>query len=569
MLKLTRYPEARVYDPNMKLTIALLLSVASAFAATSGLESIVKIDSGLVAGSGTAVRSYKGIPFAAPPVGDLRWKPPQPAKPWKGVRVANTFPAMCPQFQFIPGTQSEDCLGLNVWTPARSASEKLPVMVWIHGGGFIIGASSQSAYDGEPLAAQGVVVVSINYRLGIFGFLAHPALSKESPQGVSGNYGLLDMVAALEWVKRNIASFGGDPNNVTIFGESAGGTAVCLLMVVPQAQGLFHKVISESAAWMFYPVSHLKESWYGRMPMEKFGETHGTDLAALRSKNTSEILKMAGMPDMGGERAERGEAYAPVVDGVVLPDDPARLFLAGKFAHVALIAGTNADEGTLMGGPPVHNLADLRKYAQKTFGSQADGMLAVYPASTDADAYDTAAHASGDYVFLQGTRSVLRAVSAGNTKSFSAAKVRVSFRQNKVFQYQFTRVNGIGRRIKWGSFHASEVSYVFGTLPDSVYGTTAIMIGDFSVDADTYNDEDTKLSKAMNGAWVRFAKTGDPNGPGLAAWPPFTTSKESYLEFGDRIVAGTALRKKQLDFLTDFSASQRNHVATTSTGGSH
>ena len=221
----------------MKLTIAALLSVTAALAATSGLETVVKIDSGWVAGSGAAVRSYKGIPFAAPPVGDLRWKPPQPVKPWKGVRVAKSFPAMCPQFQFIPGPQSEDCLGLNVWTPARSASEKLPVMVWIHGGGFVIGASSQSAYDGEPLAAEGVVVVSINYRLGIFGFLAHPALSKESPQGVSGNYGLLDMVAALEWVKRNIGVFGGDPNNVTIFGESAGGTAVCLLMVSATSSG--------------------------------------------------------------------------------------------------------------------------------------------------------------------------------------------------------------------------------------------------------------------------------------------------------------------------------------------
>ncbi len=549
----------------MKLTIAVLLSVGSALAATSGMEAVVKIDSGLVAGSGTAVRSYKGIPFAAPPVGDLRWKPPQPAKPWKGIRVAKSFPAMCPQFQFIPGPQSEDCLGLNVWTPARSASEKLPVMLWIHGGGFIIGSSSQSLYDGEPLASEGVVVVSVNYRLGIFGFLAHPALSQESPQGVSGNYGILDMVAALEWVKRNIGAFGGDPNNVTIFGESAGGTAVCLLMVVPQAQGLFHKVISESAAWMYMPISHLKESWYGRISMEKFGEMSGTDLASLRSKTTAEILKIAGPPDMAGDKADRGEAYMPVVDGVVFPDDPARLFSAGKFAHVAFMAGTNADEGTLMGGPPVHNLADLRKFAQKTFGSQTDGALAVYPAASDAEAVDAAAHLQGDYLFLQGTRSVLRAVAKGNTKTLlTVGKVRVASRQNKVFQYQFTRVNGVGRQIKWGSFHASEIPYVFGTLPDSAYGTTATMLGDFSVGADSYNDADTKLSKAMSAAWVRFAKTGDPNGPGLTSWPVFMEDKESYLEFGDRIVAGKELRKKQLDVLSDFSASQRAHPITSS-----
>jgi len=531
----------------MKLPIAALLSLACAFAATSGLETVVKIDSGLVSGSGTAIRTYKGIPFAAPPVGDLRWKSPQPAKPWKGIRVANAFPAMCPQFQLIPGPQSEDCLGLNVWTPARSASDKLPVMVWIHGGGFVIGASSQSAYDGERLASQGVVVVSLNYRLGIFGFLAHPALSKESPQGVSGNYGLLDMVAGLEWVKRNIGAFGGDPGNVTIFGESAGGSAVCLLMVMPQAQGLFQKVIAESAWGMFAPISHLKEAWYGRMALEKFGETHGADLSALRSKSVAEVLKMAGAPDMGGDRADRGEAYLPVVDGVVLPDDPGRLFTSGKFAHVALIAGTNADEGTLLGGPPVHNLADLRKFAQKTFGAQTDGLLAVYPAASDADASEAAAHAVGDYEFLQGTRSILRAAAKANPKAF---------------QYQFTRVNGIGRRIKWGCFHASEVPYVFATLPDSVYGTTASFIGDFSVDSDTYSEQDMKLSKTMSAVWVRFAKTGDPNGPGLPSWPVFTEAKESYLEFGDRITPGNALRKKQLDFLTDFTASQRSHASS-------
>ena len=534
----------------MKLTIAALLSISATFAATSGLETVVKIDSGWVSGSGTAVRSYKGIPFAAPPVGNLRWKAPQPVQPWKGIRIAKSFPAMCPQFQFVPGPQSEDCLGLNVWTPAHSASEKLPVMVWIHGGGFVLGASSQSAYDGETLATQGVVVVSINYRLGIFGFLAHPELSKESPQGVSGNYGLLDMAAGLDWVKRNIASFGGDPSNVTIFGESAGGTAVCLLMVVPQAQGSFQKVIAESTWGMFNPISHLKESWYGRIPMEKFGEALG-DLATLRSKSMADIIKMLGLPDMGGDKAAKGEAYVPVVDGVVLPDDPARLLAAGKFAHVGLIAGTNADEGTLLGGPPVHNLADLRKYAQKTFGSQTDGLLALYPASTDTEAYAAAALASGDYEFLHGTRSVLRAASKGQ--------------QHKVFQYQFTRVNGVGRRLKWGSFHGSEIPYVFGTLPDSVYGTTASVIGDFSVDADTYNDVDARLSKAMSPAWVRFAKTGDPNGPGLTAWPIFTEDQENYLEFGDNIVAKNALHKKQLDFLTNFTAAQRSHGAVAST----
>jgi len=532
----------------MKLSIVVTLFLAPAFAATSGLETIVKIDSGLVSGSGTSVRSYKGIPYAAPPIGELRWKAPQPVKPWKGIRVSKEYSPMCPQFQFFPGAQSEDCLALNVWTPAKSSAEKLPVMVWIHGGGFVIGASSQSVYDGEPLATQGVVVVSINYRLGIFGFFSHPGLSQESGQGVSGNQGILDMVAALQWVQRNVSAFGGDPKNVTIFGESAGGTAVCLLMVVPQAQGLFQKVISESAAWMFGPFSHIKETWYSHMPAEKFGESHGKDIAALRSKTTAEILKLAGGPDMGGEKFDRGESYMPVVDGVVIPDDPARLFLEGKFAHVPLIAGTNADEGTLLGGPPVHNLAALRKQATKMFGAQADEALALYPAATDADAWDAASHIVGDYTFLQGTRSVLRAESKVNPK---------------VFQYQFTRVNGVGSRIKWGAYHASEIPYVFGTLPDSAYGTTAGLVGDFHVDADSFNETDAKLAKTMSAAWVRFAKTGDPNGPGVS-WPAFG-AKENYMEFGDQVAAKTALRKKPIDFLTEFATSQRDHATAPST----
>ncbi len=530
----------------MTLRIALILLAAHTVAAGSGLDTIVKTESGLIAGRGTAIRSYKGIPYAAPPIGNLRWKPPQPPKPWKGIRVATSFPANCPQIQLVPGErQREDCLGLNIWTPARSPSEKLPVMVWIHGGGFQLGASSQSVYDGEALAAQGVVLVSVNYRLAIFGFLAHPALSRESPQGVSGNYGLLDMISALGWVRRNIGAFGGDPANVTIFGESAGGTAVCLLMVMPQAQGLLQKVISESAAWMYTPISHVKESWYGRVPLEKFGEKLGPDLEALRSKTTAEIMKMLGPPDLTGDAGNRGEAYMPAVDGWALPDDPARLFSSGKFQHAAMIAGTNADEGTLLGGPSVRSLKALRKFAEKEFASQTNAMLSEYPAGSDADAHAAAVQATGDFMFLQGTRSVLRAVSRVNPKTF---------------QYHFTRVNGVGRRIQWGSYHASEIPYVFGTLPESAYGTVPTFFGDFTPDADSFNDDDRKLSKAMSGAWVRFAKTGDPNGPGLASWPAFVDGKESYLDFGDRIVAKKALRKEQVDFVGEFASGLREHA---------
>lgn len=523
----------------MTLRILFLLLAGGALSA-AGLDTIVTTESGLVAGSGVTVRSYKGIPYAAPPVGELRWKAPQPVKPWKGIRVATTFAANCPQIPLVPGPQSEDCLALNIWTPAGNSAAKLPVMVWIHGGGFRIGSSSLPAYDGEQFASKGVVLVSINYRLGMFGFFAHPELSRENPQGVSGNYGLLD-AAALGWVKRNIAAFGGDPGNVTVFGESSGGAAVCMLMVMPQANGLFHKVISQSAAWMNVPISHLKESWYGRISLETLGARLG-DLAALRKLPTADTLKLDGaMPSGSKSASDRGESYEPVVDGVVLPDDPARLFESGRFAHVALIAGTVADERTGR-GPKVHSLSALRTFVEREFASAADRVLAVYPAATDADAQAAGDKMTGEWLFVQGTRAVLRA----NAKTGAGT-----------FQFHFTRVNGIGRRSKWGTFHASDVSYVFGTLPDSVWGTFLHSLGDFSVDVDTYDDHDRRLSEAMHAAWIRFAKTGDPNGPGLAKWPSFSDGKESYLEFGDRIAAGTALRKTQLDALSDHASSLR------------
>lgn len=513
-----------------------------------GLDAVVKTESGLVAGAGTSIRSYKGIPYAAPPVGELRWKDPQPAKPWKGIRPGNRYGNICPQLPLIPDPQSEDCLTLNVWTPAKSANAKLPVMVWVHGGGFQIGASAQTVYDGEALAAQGVVLVSINYRLGMFGFFAHPALSAESTRGVSGNQGLLDMVAALGWVKRNIAAFGGNPDNVTIFGESAGGTAVCLLMVMPDAKGLFQKVIAESAAWMDNPISHLRESWYGRIPAEKYGEKFGSDLAALRKAPVSELMKKVGMPISGDNTAaDRGEAFMPNVDGVVLPDDPARLFAAGKVHPVALIAGTNADEGTLLGGPPVRNLESYAKWAARQFSSASDKILSTYPAVSDAEAHAASAKVNGEWLFLTGTRSVLRAAAKANPNTY---------------QYFFTRINGVGRKIQWGAFHASELGYVFGNLPDSAYGMTATLFGDFAVAEDSYTDADQKLSTAMSTAWVRFAKTGDPNGPGLPKWPRFADG-ESYLEFGDRIAAGKALRKTQLDLLSEYSTALRERAVST------
>jgi para-nitrobenzyl esterase len=453
-------------------------------------------------------------------------------KPWPGVLVAKSFPPVCPQSDRLNlGAQSEDCLKLNIWTPARRAGEKLPVMVWIHGGTFQAGATSQTVYDGEALAAQGVVLVTIEYRLGIFGFFAHPSLSAESPRGVSGNYGLLDMVAALGWVRSNIAAFGGDPGNVTIFGESAGGAAVFLLLVMPEAEGLFHKAISESGG-ILLPV-RLKQDAAGVMALEKQGEKLGPDIAALRKMSAAEVMKLVSpqIPTIG---AAGRPVWLPVIDGRVLPDATLPLVRAGKVPKVPFLAGTNADEGTLF-NPPVQNLASFRAYATR-LGVPADAALTHYPAPGDAEAHAAAAKLGGDYQFLLGTREVLRAMAKANPKAF---------------QYYFTRVTRVGRQIGWGCFHTAEIPYVFGNLPDGYFGTEpSAIFGDLRVYADTYTDVDAALAKTMSAQWVQFARNGDPNGPGLPQWPRFNGDREAYLEVGDRVVVGESLRKAHIDFLS-------------------
>ena len=500
--------------------------------ATSGMETIVKTESGLVAGSGTAIRVYKGIPYAAPPVGELRWKPPQPVKPWPGVLVAKKFSPVCPQADRLNlGAQSEDCLKLNIWTPARRPGDKLPVMVWIHGGSFQAGATSQSVYDGEALAAQGVVLVTVEYRLGIFGFFGHPGLSAESPRGVSGNYGLMDMVLALGWVKNNIAAFGGDPGNVTIFGESAGGAAVFLLLVIPQSEGLFQKAVSESGGIL--PPIRLKNEEGGIMPLETQGEKLGRDISALRNMSTAEVMNLAA-PRMATIGAADRALWLPVIDGWTLPESTLRLFRTGKFHKVPFLAGTNADEGTLF-NPPVRDLASFRDYASKRIGVPADAALEHYPAANDAEAHAAAAKLGGDFQFLLGTREILRDMSKANPKTF---------------QYYFTRLTGVGKQIGLGVFHASEIQYVFGNLPDGYFGTEpSPVFGDMRVHADSYTELDAGLAKTMSAQWVQFAKSGDPNAPGLPQWPRFSPDREAYLELGDHIVTGESLRKQHLDFL--------------------
>jgi len=498
-------------------------------AADALLSDPLRIEGGEISGQVVEkgdVHAYKGIPFAAPPVGDLRWKPPLPVKPWEGVRACVEFGNWCPQPKPFLGRElgklSEDCLCLNVWTPALKRSDKLPVMVWIHGGGFTTGSGGQSYYSGENLAREGVVLVTINYRLGPFGFLAHPALSKESEKGVSGNYGMLDQVAALQWVQKNIAAFGGNPECVTIFGESAGSAGVCRLMVCPLARGLFHRAIAESGG-PYGQNRDLREQ-HGRLaPAEKMGEeiakALGCDaapdvLAALRAKSSDEILDAAN-PSQG--LFGKGNKFGPVVDGWVLPDDPGRLWDQGKQAEVPFMAGTNADEGTIfLKQLPVQHVLGYRLTARTLYQDQAEELLKLFPVEKDEDIPAALNKLVTVSAFVSPTRMLVRALAQRHTPAYL---------------YHFTRVPKNKLTDKMGACHAIEIPYVFKTLPRGL------------------GEQDEKLSEAICRYWANFAKTGDPNGAGLPAWPVYTADKDEHLELGDEIQVKSRLYSEACDAL--------------------
>lgn len=483
------------------------------------------------------VSAYRGVPFAAPPVGDLRWKPPTPAQSWTGVRECVVYGSAAPQLvnellASYPGwalnaPQNEDCLYLNVYSPEVSGEAALPVMVWIHGGGYTAGAGSQGLYDGQYLARQGVVVVTINYRLGALGFLAHPALDAESSKGVSGNYGILDQIAALEWVRDNIRNFGGDPERVTIFGESAGGGSVYSLLVSPLAAGLFHGAIAQSPATL-YP-KHLREPRWGSDPMQEIGvafaEEKGVadaeDIAsALRGLSVEEILADASTDEVPAEIDfnRDGMVFAPVVDGYVIPDDPAQLFETGRFNRVPLMIGANKDEGTMfsfrikMPSEP----AAYTSLMESEFGSAANALIEAFPGSNTSEIRRSITSLYGDFIFVAPARRVARA--------WAAADVPVFF-------YFFTRRPRNGPTAMLGAHHGSEIRFAFGN--EALF--TDISPG----------EED--LLATMKGAWVEFAKTGAPSDGNGAIWPEFSLDDRAYVELGDGAQTEHNLRATALD----------------------
>ncbi|MBC5783696.1 carboxylesterase family protein [Ramlibacter sp. USB13] len=459
---------------------------------------------------------FLGIPFAAPPVGALRWRAPQPVQAWTGLRDALAFGPDFPQApdpHFRAGRQDEDCLYLNVWTPTLAAGAKLPVLVWFFGGGFSSGSGSDVRTDGARLAAEGAVVVSVNYRCGLFGFLAHPALSAESEHGVSGNYGLLDQVAALAWVRDNIAAFGGDPERVTPFGYSAGAASLSLLLTSQAARGLFQGAILQSPG-AARPLAGLQDA-------ERAGMALGIDLAALRALAGAEVLARTSllMPAVRGLTTPR--VLRPVRDGWLLREDERSAFHAGRFEALPLLVGSNVDEGSLLTRAwPVDTVAAWRQQVEANFGAAADEAASLYPARSDAEARGAVAAMFADTQFNYGTRLLAQSMAP---------------REPRTWKYLFTRRRP-GQQD--GPHHGDEVGHVFGTLEASGPGR--------------HDAVDTALSAAMRKAWVAFAATGDPNTAGAPRWEPYRPAADNHLVLGDAAQPGAAWRRPQLDFLERF-----------------
>ena len=462
---------------------------------------------------------FKGIPYAAPPVGPLRWRAPQPAARWDGERDALAFG---PDFPQAPNArnraprQDEDCLYLNVWTPAADRAAKLPVLAWIHGGGFTAGSGSDLRCDGERLAAEGAVVVTFNYRSGLFGFLAHPALSAESPRQVSGNYGLLDQLAALAWVRENIAAFGGDPDRITAFGVSAGSASISLLLAAPAARAAFDRAILHSPG-AGRPLASLRDA-------EEAGLKLGPDLAALRALPASEVLARTSVLNPAVRGLTTPRVLRPIRDGWLLPEDERPAFRAGRMHAMPMIVGSNTDEGTVLTKTwPADTLAAYRQQVEDNFGPAAAEAMALYPAQADADARAAVAAMFADTQFNYGTRLLAQCM----------AKL-----EPRIFKYLFER-----RRPsqKDGPHHGDEVAHAFGNVDQAPPGETA-----------SFDAVDDALSATMRKAWVAFAANGNPNTAGVPRWDAYRPQDDNHLSLGDTVKPGAGWRRAQLDFLERF-----------------
>lgn len=516
-------------------------AIAIAWHGTAGAQQ-VQTTGGLVKGVSApdgSFRIFKSIPYAAPPVGEFRWQAPRPAAAWQGVRDATEFGPRCLQGQIFADIVfrdlSEDCLTLNIWTPARGAGDRLPVMVWIHGGGFQAGAGAEPRHDGEAFARKNIVLVSINYRLGVFGFFSHPELTRESGRNASGNYGMLDQVAALRWVRDNIAAFGGNPGNVTIFGESAGSFAVSGLMASPLAHGLFHKAIGESGAFFTARTGTLGLKALADSEQQGVGfaaALGAQSLADLRRKSGDEVLKAS---------LKTQPWFAPNIDGYFLAEDVHSIFAAGKQAHVPLLAGWNADEvrGGVILGKQRPTAASFADSTRKRFGEMADAVLKAYPAANDAEALESAAALASDLFIGHSTWKWLEM----HKKTGKAPVFRYSF-DRKIPVPQGHTVNGMPATSRdIGARHAGEIEYVFGTLEASLPKVP-------------WEPTDRKLSDAMTTYWANFARSGDPNGSGLPRWSRYDRTGR-VLHLDDTIREESDMSRARYEALDAYVTKQR------------
>lgn len=501
----------------------------------------IRIDSGEIQGdTDGATRRFRGIPFAAPPVGSLRWKPPQPVTPWTEVRDTMSYGPKCPQLQSLtagPGSENEDCLYLNVWSPEPAPDRKLPVLVWLHGGGNTTGSASDliplgvggHIFDGRSLTEnQKVIVVTTNYRLGALGFFSHAALSAEDPRGVSGNQGLLDQRMAFDWVRRNITAFGGDPDNVTIFGESAGSVDVCLHMLSPGSRGLFHRAISQSGGCtLFGRTRALAEAETIKFATANSCTDPATVLECMRALPVSSLLvpipNEGAQPRLpGGKPYEGGSpswAFSVTVDGDFMRDQARNVIASGDFAKVPYLVGSNTDEGTIfhVGEVSVQTEEEYVAALRRRYGDDAPAIAAHYPVSDFANPQDALMRVTGDASLVCGTLDTARRMADAGVP---------------VHLYNFDRPIPIPQLAGFNlrATHGAEIAYVFGTLPDST------------------PPEDVALGQTMQGYWTRHAATGDPNGSGAPDWPAFQRAADVRINFNLTPSLVSDFRRSACDF---------------------
>ena len=533
---------------RVSLRLIIVLASFSVAEAQSSLQQ-AKIDTGVVQGSvEQGITAFKGIPFAAPPVGDLRWRPPQAPAKWAGVREATQYGSDCAQLPFpsdaapLGTPPSEDCLYLNVWTPAHTSDEKLPVLVWIYGGGFVNGGSSPAVYAGNHFARGGVVFVSFNYRVGRFGFFAFPALSQEEAGKPLGNYADMDQIAALQWVQRNIGAFGGNPRDVTVFGESAGGGSVMMLLTSPVTGGLFEKAVVESGGGRdaLLGVRYLNKTSPMGLPSEEqvginFAKANGIDgtgeaaLAALRALPAEKVVDGLNMASMGKQADTYG---GPIEDGTIVTMTPEQALLSGHYWKVPFMIGANSAD---IGFPRWHTLPEI----WAAFGADAAKAQAAFDPTNTGNAMLVGWKVAAEMMMTEPARFVASTLAAAGVPSY---------------EYRFSYVADSIRAKTPGAFHATEIPFVFDTVSDK-YGPAL-------------TPADAAIAKQMNEYWVNFARTGNPNGAGLPHWPAYSASRDELIDFTlHGPLAEPDPWKKQLDLVESLATQTSDSSSRAKSGG--